>query len=234
MIVEKLDWDSSFFGYEVGNIILTEDYLFDKTDFIRSTSKFKLVYLFSKKLIDFDSISLVDDKIVLSRDLSYFEINEKRNTVVIQTFNSKIHSVEEIQKLSLESGIYSRFYLDKNFKDNEYEKLYLSWINQSIGGRLAFAVLVAVNENKTILGFITINKKKEFIAEIGLIAVSNESRGKGVAKNLLKKSFEVVNELGYKKIQVVTQKNNLPAMNLYKSEGFKIIERTYVYHYWNL
>ena len=116
MIVEKLDWDSSFFGYEVGNIILTEDYLFDKTDFIRSTSKFKLVYLFSKKLIDFDSISLVDDKIVLSRDLSCFEINEKRNTVVIQTFNSKIHSVEEIQKLSLESGIYSRFYLDKILK----------------------------------------------------------------------------------------------------------------------
>lgn len=234
MVVERLAWDSDFFGYEVGKIDLKKHISLDFQEFLDSASKFKLVYIFSKYSINYDLINRVDEKIIFEKTID-FQIEENNNKgIEVQSFNENDHSLLEIKKLALESGIYSRFYLDKNFKQNEFEKLYISWIEQSINKKIAFDVIVATDNNKTILGFITLNKKNENIAEIGLVAVSEASRGKGIAKKLLNYSFKKAKKLGFETIQVVTQNENIPAMKLYESVGFEIKEKTFVYHYWNI
>ncbi len=234
MVIEKLDWDSAFFGYEVGKISLKKEQLLTVEDFLVATENFKLVYVFSQQKLDFKSIVLVDDKIVLKRLIATADADEYEENNSIQSFDTKHHSSEEIRKLALESGVYSRFYKDQHFKNNEYERLYLSWIDQSIEGKLAFDILVAMDEHNSIMGFITLNEKSSDLVDIGLVAVSKEARGKGIARSLLRNAFQKARQLGYKNIQVVTQNDNLPAKKLYESEGFAIEERTFVYHYWNL
>ncbi len=234
MFVERLAWDSDFFGYEVGKIDLKNNMSLDYELFLIAASKYKLVYIFSKYSINYDLINLVDEKIIFEKILDFQFEETNKDTFDIQSFDENIHSVSQIKNLALESGIYSRFYLDKNFKNNEFEKLYISWIEQSINRKIAFEILVATNKNKTILGFITLRKKNENTVEIGLVAVSEASRGKGIAKKLLNFSFKKVKELGFKTILVVTQNQNIPAMKLYESVGFEIKEKTFVYHYWNI
>jgi dTDP-4-amino-4,6-dideoxy-D-galactose acyltransferase len=234
MVVERLDWDSDFFNFNVGKVACSDDESFDAEAFLNSNRSFKLVYVFSKTKIDHGLLKLVDDKVVLGRSLDTNQSNKNVDDIIIKPFEARIHSSNEIKKLALESGEFSRFNIDVNFKSNEYERLYTEWIEQSINKKIAFEVLVAANKNETILGFITLNKKSDTLADIGLLAVSAASRGKGIAGKLLQHSFEIVERLGFKSIQVVTQFNNQPAMRLYQNAGFEIKERTFVYHYWNL
>ena len=108
------------------------------------------------------------------------------------------------------------------------------WIALSIEEKLAFDIIIATDKNETIVGFVTLNKKSENLVDIGLVAVSDGFRGKGIGKSLMNYALNKSFELGYKEIQVVTQITNINAMKLYESVGFNIKEKTFVYHYWNL
>ena len=57
----------------------------------------------------------------------------------------------ELKDLALKSGVFSRFYLDENFNNNEYNKLYNIWIGKSITGEISFDIILAKDIN--ILGF---------------------------------------------------------------------------------
>ena len=67
---------------------------------------------------------------------------------------------------------------------------------------------------------------------IGLIGVDKGSRGKGIATSLLKRAehYTIVN--GIKKIQVVTQAQNIPAVNLYLKAGYTQESVINVFHIW--
>ena len=50
-MVQKVELDSDFFGYNVGRIYLDEKYEFDSEKFMKIDNDFKIVYIFSKKPI---------------------------------------------------------------------------------------------------------------------------------------------------------------------------------------
>jgi dTDP-4-amino-4,6-dideoxy-D-galactose acyltransferase len=229
--IERLNWDSSFFGYEVGKVEVNNSSFFDLDDFIQKTKDFKLIYLFSKQILNSPKIIEVDRKVVLSQFCT--EIKGENN-IKLQSFNVEKHRFDELKKLALESGIYSRFYIDKNFKNQEYEKLYTRWIENAVNADSALDIVIAVNNSNSIIGFATLNKKNELLADIGLVAVSKESRGIGVGKQLMEEVVLRSKQFGFEEIQVVTQMNNIAAMNLYQSTNFKIKEITNIYHIWNL
>jgi dTDP-4-amino-4,6-dideoxy-D-galactose acyltransferase len=229
--IQRLIWDSSFFGYEVGKVEVNNCSFFDLDDFIQKTKDFKLIYLFSKQVLNLPKIIEVDRKVVLSQFCS--EIKGENNTK-LQSFNAEKHCFDELKKLALESGIYSRFYLDKNFKNQEYEKLYTRWIENAVNDDTALDIVIALNNSNSIIGFATLNQKNGLLADIGLVAVSKESRGIGVGKQLMEEVVLRSKQFGFEEIQVVTQMNNIAAMNLYQSTNFKIKEITNIYHIWNL
>lgn len=233
MNIETLDWDSDFFRFKVGKLVCNSTDDFDFDAFRIAAELYKIVYVFSKNKIVDHSLKLVDEKVVLERKIELERLQEITE-FTIDSFSDGIHNFEEIRQLALESGVYSRFNVDQNFNNEEFEKLYTSWIEQSIQKKIAFDVLVATKWNNIIVGFMTLNKKSEILADIGLVAVSASERGKGIASQLLHNSFQKLKLLGYEKVQVVTQFENIPAMNLYQNAGFEIKERTFIYHYWNL
>jgi len=228
-MIQKLDWDSALFGYPVGKMELAKPKLFDSDEFKKTSLDFKLVYLFSKNpLLNLpEDFLFVDKKTFLTRKTEKTE-NEYSFSYVypFEDLNADI-----LLNLTMISGVYSRFNLDKNFTNNEYSKLYTTWINESVKRKVAKDIFIYKDGND-ILGFITLAEKNKH-SNIGLIAVAEEARGKGIGTVLIKYAIHNSFLAGYSDINVVTQMNNVQSIQLYKQNGFRIADISYVYHYWN-
>ena len=124
-----------------------------------------------------------------------------------------------------------RFKIDLEFKSNEYSKLYKKWLDKSIDDKKT-KVFINLIDNK-IAGFITL-EEEENCFNIGLLAVEEEFKGRGVAASLIKYCEYFTFEKGKNHIEVVTQGHNIPAIKFYKKNGFKINKIKYIHHYWNL
>lgn len=227
-MITKLNWDTDFFGYPVGKLIIEETEKFDLEELKSLSKEFKLLYVFSKSELQLSSnnVFLADRKVIFKRIAGNI-IEEDYKYIV--SYREGI--TNQLLNLTFQSGVYSRFNTDKNFINKEFEKLYTRWIECSVDRTQAKDVFVYKIMNE-ILGFITLVIKNN-IAEIGLVAVDNKARGKGVGSNLVKYAINAASKLGCPEIHVTTQLDNEPAVALYKNNGFIISDLTYIYHYWN-
>jgi dTDP-4-amino-4,6-dideoxy-D-galactose acyltransferase len=230
MSIKKLDWDSNFFGYTVGRYDLESHKSFNFSKFKENTPRYKLVYLFADKKIVSSKLQLADTKITYVKKLEHSNLEDSNK---VSIFIKGKDDFETIEKLALQSGKYSRFNNDLNFKNNEYELLYKKWIRSSIYEEKALEVTI-YKENEEILGFLTLEKKSDSLCDIGLLAVNEIARGKKIGTKLINFAISQGVKKGFKEIQVVTQLDNLPAKCLYEKFGFKISKTEYIYHYWNL
>ena len=141
-------------------------------------------------------------------------------------------SKEQIYKLAFESGKFSRFKLDNNFQQNEFEALYKIWVDNSFSKEIADEILV-YKEQSAILGFITY-KIIENYAIIGLLGVCYEQQGKGIGRKLLEAVENVLSDKQIKELRIPTQLQNEQACGFYTKLGYNIIEETTIKHYWKL
>lgn len=225
-MINRCDWDSNFFGLLIGEFRNGEcDGVAEK--------KFDLIYRRS----DFDNLmflegyekSLSEVKIVYSKKLL------QQNKVNKKIFIKSVYGCDEfdlnsLYLLAFESGKFSRYFLDKNFGLNNFQKLYQEWINNSINKKIADDVLVYIYNDK-IIGFITykVNNK---LANIGLIAVDKEHQGKGIGKNLVSFTENKLLDQGVLELQIPTQKINELACNFYQKMGYAQKNIIYIQHFW--
>lgn len=148
-------------------------------------------------------------------------------------FDSMKHNYKELLDLGYESGLYSRFKTDVQFKQGEFKRLYKRWIDVSVSEKDVYEVIVYVKDNK-ILGFISYSINNKNRSSIGLVAVHSKARGKGIATKLLDVAIKNTTGRNMKYIEVATQLNNIPAHTLYKKCGFSQKSLTYIYHFWNI
>lgn len=230
----RLDWDSNFFGFDVGSI---EGTVFDERDMREiealieennctlcyySTPKELPLFALQDNVLDF---SLVDRKITYSK-----AINPQ---LEIASPISNAHHRESEHKLidlAIQSGQYSRFNVDKRITTEKFEEMYGLWIKNSLYEDLANEVLT-YQLNGEVAGFVTIGEKKNR-ADIGLIAVDRAFRGKGIGKLLMNSAEKWCSNLKHETIQVVTQGDNIPAQKLYESCGYEIESEEMIYHIW--
>lgn len=228
--IERLEWDSNFFGYEVGTMYINCLDTLNWEVFFEQAKKYKLVYVFSKQTLNDSRFKLVDGKVIFYQEIKGKNIERD---ITIESYNDKLHDYEQIRQLALESGVYSRFFLDQNFKSNEYIRLYSRWIENAVNRVNTFDVIVATKDNN-IIGFSTLNKKSDVLSDIGLVSVSKEFRGLGIGKKIINESIWRAKQSGYEEIQVATQLENVAAMHLYTSTDFKIKTITNIYHFWTI
>lgn len=228
--IERLEWDSVFFGYEVGKIQINSQDIINFDVFFEQAKKYKLIYVYSDVTLTDSRFKLVDRKVIFYQKIK--KEKPERNPIM-ETFNKEVHDYNQIKQLALESGVYSRFFLDQNFNCNEYVRLYSRWIKNAVNKVNTFDVIVAI-KNNDIIGFTTLNKKSDVLSDIGLVAVSKEFRGLGIGKKIINESIWRAKQSGFNEIQVVTQLENIAAMRLYTSTNFKIEKTTNIYHFWNI
>lgn len=232
-----LPWDSKLFGYSVAKI-RKNIHIENLCELLESLKdrKVRLVYCFIDPLdkrLNAVAISangvLVDEKVTYELNSSIIEECDE-NHGSIHSYTEKVLS-QKLISLALQSGIHSRFYVDKNFTHDEYKKLYTTWLKKSILHKIALDVLIYESSKNHVEGFITLELKKKKMS-IGLLAVDKDSRGKSIGKLLVTQALINVKKRGYKKVFVTTQGSNLVACHFYEKLGFLKFKTENVYHFW--
>ena len=231
-----LDWDSQFFGYKIAAIQAIDLELNELNKIIRElkNQRIKLVYCFvnpndeiSNTSIESVSGLLVDEKITFFKRIS--DADNLSGSEFIKPY-SLDYASEKLKSIALQSGIYSRFKIDPNFRNNEFEKLYLEWIEKSVQKEIAEEVLV-YSENEDEQGLITLGLK-ENTGSIGLLAVDEKERGKSIGKKLVQSALLYFKEKKVDIVEVITQIGNKGACGFYKSMGFEVKSLVNIYHLW--
>jgi dTDP-4-amino-4,6-dideoxy-D-galactose acyltransferase len=193
-----------------------------KLSYYATPNKLPANLLESKNL----NIVLVDKKTTYVKNINP---NLKIHTS-ISTIDKKTTKIDRLINLSIQSGIYSRFNVDKNIGKDKFEKMYTLWIKNSISRTKAKEVL-AFSANNESAGFVTLGESHAR-ADIGIIAVDHNYRGKGIGKALMSSAEKWSSDIGHNVIQVVTQGDNIPACRLYESCGYKLEKLEFFYHIW--
>ena len=118
-----------------------------------------------------------------------------------------LNIVEEIEKKVSE------------FKITYNKKQYLNRLRNR-----KYSIFFAIDGNKTVGYAVSYGKGEKFY--IWTIAVLNDYRGKGVAKELLKKSIDAGKEFGYRKVYLKTRNTFKNMIFLALKFGFKITNIT--------
>lgn len=236
MNLVNLEWDSKFYGFPIARLDVRDEKDFNLAALIDqfADSEYKLVYLIDhslkldlKKVSDHEqhTIELVDKKVIYKKSLDSISYSDVMQDIRVERF---MHS--ELEQLALASGIYSRFKLDKRFSQSKFEEMYLTWLQKSLTGEMANVVFGSYDSER-ITGFVTL-KIKDRLGSIGLIAVNQSYRGKGIGTKLLKAAEIFAMENKTHEIHVATQMDNITACKFYELNGYTVHTIENIYHIW--
>ena len=229
MMVTPLEWDSGFFGLRIGKAIVSTQKELDELSYMRDSlsEMYDLIYIFGNN----DMTASVPDSILVDKKVVYTAEVTKPSCFDDHLLEYKDQLVsEDLLKLALASGEYSRYKLDKHFPPNSYEKLYTRWIEQSVNHSIANEVFCyMVNDSPK--GLITLKHDNDY-GVIGLVATDSECRGMGIGSAMLQHVKHYLFTKGGKTINVATQYDNKAACHLYEKAGFTVSSCTNVWHWW--
>jgi dTDP-4-amino-4,6-dideoxy-D-galactose acyltransferase len=254
-LVTRLDWDSVHFGFPVGRIAgsVSDIELHAALNQAR-TRAFRLIYWATapdreappQLLAEFGG-RLVDRKVTFARALGPADRAAAPGGLTIIAFGQR-EVPDELTDLAIAAGEYSRFAVDPRIPRDRFEQMYRIWMAGSVCGEMAGTVLIARDEavhgaaKKThlpnepaggaeIAGMITI-KVTGSVGNIGLIAVAETHRGRGIGSRLIDAAHDWMVGRGASKTTVVTQQANVPACALYRRAGYTIEHAENYYHFW--
>lgn len=231
-IAKILDWDSDFFKMRIASVSMNS---WNEVFLNESIQQFKkeevrLIYLFlrngvtlSDSYISKYKFNLVDRK--RTYILKKIQDNELLPNIVIYTGDASA-----LYDLALQAGVDSRYRVDPDFPNEDFERLYKTWIDNSLTGVMADYVLAYRMSSGKLGGFITLKKRTDSLS-IGLVATDISCRRIGIGKALMNaaKHYAYVNHLF---LEVTTQADNAPACSFYENNGFVMQSQTTVYHIW--
>jgi len=234
-MINKLNWDSEFFGFQVGQIYLEVEPDWEKFIplFIQNASEFKLVYFITSEnfLVPDHILQSINGRFVNQKVLYQKQLRKTKNIIPKYISEFKDTNLQnDFIELAYLSGYYSRFNLDSNFPHGKFEELYETWIRRSLDKFLADKVYIAKRNGK-IKAMVTC-KYEGSLCKIGLLAVDRSEQGRGTGRFLIQMVENQAYDRGLKNIQIPTQSNNVIACRFYEKQGFSAIETTNYYHLW--
>lgn len=233
-LFEFLPWDSAFFGYKVARVVINSEdpEYYNQTLRKLNEEQVRLTYIIVSPqanhinfLIKESGGLLVDKKITFCKTTASH--SGFRNEIMEYVGNGE---EKELSELALQAGLYSRFKIDSNFRNEEFEHLYKKWLENSLNGKVAYKVIIS-RTKEHISGLITLGAKSDF-ADIGLLAVGRAYAGMGIGTELVYYADNEAYADKHSQIKVVTQLDNERACILYKKCGFSVESLVHIYHLW--
>jgi dTDP-4-amino-4,6-dideoxy-D-galactose acyltransferase len=130
---------------------------------------------------------------------------------------AKVEDLVVLRQIARTSHRITRFYADPSLPDEKCDELYEEWIMRSFAG-WADIVLVEDRDGGPV-GYVTVHLKGE-TSSIGLIAVAEEHRGKGVGQALVSSAVDWARSQKAASMSVVTQGRNIEAQRTFQRAGF--------------
>jgi dTDP-4-amino-4,6-dideoxy-D-galactose acyltransferase len=234
----KLQWDSDFFGVNVGYLScrrLTPNIQRHVRRFVRQEKIMLLEYLCnchdieSVATAERNGYSFTDIRLTFERKLQGPIVASAREGYTIRK-----GVLEDLPKLKgFVGGIYrlSRYYFDTNFDRRKVEEFYEKWLEKAFLGLFDSYVYVLCEHNEPI-GFCSVRESGYGLAHIGLFGIAPSSAGRGIGSFLLESVLSRLQQEGMEQIEVVTQGRNYSAIRLYERSGFVIRATELWYHKW--
>lgn len=230
--LEHLAWDTALFGFPVGRIQAASL----QPEILGQTLKglhagiVRLVYVSAdwrdgvrRRLIEDAGGKLVDRKLTFCKPLTPPAPPWPPAIAACQD----VEPGPRLEALALASGIHSRFRLDPRIPSSVFEELFLQWIRRSLRKEIADAVLVSAGDSS----LVTLKMENDGAA-IGLLAVEEQHRRRGLGRALLAASEAWALDRGADCLKVVTQGGNDAACALYLSAGFTVAREEALFHLW--
>jgi len=233
---EILEWDSSFFGRRIARLgvrRLTAAILTNLDDWVVK-NQIECIY-FLCQAMDSESIALAEEhrfrladiRVTLETRLNADQVHACENLLVRRASAGQMGALKAIARLSHKE---TRFYHDPHFQQSRCDALYETWIEKSCNGYADMVYTVELGE--IVAGYITCHLDNETAGHIGLLAVSEIARGKGVGSALIHAAMNWFAGQQRSLVTVVTQGRNIGAQRLYQRCEFVTRSVELWYHYW--
>jgi len=237
-ICKYLEWDSRFFGFSIGRIILNSvnEEAIAKAISWSESNAIKCLYFFCDieerepiLLVENNDFHLVDIRVAFEKQ----NANPFPLTGIPFGYNIRQATLADIpylREIARSSHRITRFYNDYNFPRSSCDLLYETWIEKSVSGYAD--VVFVVDEHSVPIGYVTCHSDEYTKGHIGLIAIKEDSHGKGLGELLIGKAFEWFSQRNIKIVTVVTQGQNISGQRFYQKCGFWVKGVQIVYHKW--
>ncbi len=243
-MITYLPWDSDFFGFKTGRA--TEEDIegmnLQQLQQMIRRQQYRLVYFLGKDLQpgaaeathEFHRLMHLGGAFVADRKAVYNRVPPQtapENTPSKALLQHHGPVTEKLLQLALQAGQYSRFNTDPRFPHHLFVRMYTEWIRKSVSGGLADEVPVFHDASGALRGFVTIKHHLRH-SVIGLIAVDAACRGQQIGTLLLQAAEASCLRVGNSRLEVATQKDNVPACRFYEKAGFTLRTIESIYHWW--
>ena len=233
---EILEWDSSFFGIRIArlNVRRLTAATMTALDNWALKNQIKCVYFLCEAtdvgsivLAEQHGFHLADIRMTLETSLSAGRIGTGE---ILPVRRATSEQTEALKAIARSSHKETRFYQDSHFEPARCDALYETWIEKSCKGNADMVFTVQLDE--IVAGYITCHLDSESVGHIGLLAVADIVRGKGIGSALVHAALNWFNERQRSLVTVVTQGRSLQAQRLYQRCGFVSRSVELWYHYW--
>lgn len=222
MTIDRLSWDSDFFGRNIGRWRMDGPLPSEHPD----PEDFDLIYVECKP---------TDGSILSSPN--WFDAGQKvtfscptLTTPAAKGITRILEPSSELEALVWMSGQQSRYRLDPRFTEGDFKRLYSRWMNACLEGQWD-AILLGHHRHGALTGFVTVESMTDH-ARIGLIAVHPAHRGRGIAGQLVASAKAEAHRKGQGELRVSTQGTNHAAIAAYLKGGFQPHQTIQQYHWW--
>ena len=237
-LVERLEWDSEFFGREIGRARIgrLDASLAERLVYDARAAGLACVYV-AAAVDDFETVlaaerlgcHLVDVRTVYERtDLAAQGTSIGDADFTVEP--ARDGDQARLEEIATEVARQSRYSADPCFRPDETERLYRTWIRNAWNGYVD-AILVARGGDGSVLGFACPKMHGE-LCDLQLLGVAGAQRQRRVGRALVLAALAWARDHDATRMQIVTQGRNLPAQRLFQQLGFLTSEVKLYYHLW--
>lgn len=233
---DLLDWDSRFFGHGVARVrgdTLTPDRAADIDAWSRRTGA-SLLYFLARaddpptiRAAEAAGYRLTDVRMTFERQATT-EDREPLTRAVRPYEEDDLRALRALARVSYRD---SRFYQDDRIPREKADGLFELWTENACRGSPSHVRVAEVAGR--VAGYATIDARAdERLARIGLIAIDESFRGRGLGRALVESALTCAASWKLDRVEVVTQGRNVAAQRLYQRCGFLTRGVQLQYHKW--
>ena len=231
-MLNKCQWDTLRLGAKVGRIDYTSSLGREALEKLSpELAAYDLIYLFSDEYLG-DEVSLGTFSGKEWGGRASLEINTNHDKRPLFAKVLEVVTLTELPSEAIDilvlSGEYSRFSIDPEMPRFFMPMMYEEWGEGVLADENG--EVVATKGARGEINGICCIKHGSSVSSIELIAVRKSCRGQGLGKFLIQSAIQKTIERRISKLMVNTQRINIPALSLYRSCGFHLVQEQYTYH----
>jgi dTDP-4-amino-4,6-dideoxy-D-galactose acyltransferase len=234
--IRRLDWDSSFFGFPIGEARATTEDELVAADQDGVREGLRCLYL----LVRSEHFHLVQQAEALGFRLTGVRTSflaeapfrvDLTGTGATRVRAAQTSDVAALEQIATTAHPDTRFFADPAFARQACEQLYATWIRRSVEGWADQVFVADLDTDARPVGYVTLHRDGH-AARIGLIAVASGTRRAGIGRALMMEAFRWCDAQQVQGLSVATQAQNTSALRFYMRCGFGVDRVDFWLHKW--